>query len=86
MGGTYEVAYYLLTLAAFGAQRVLKKAVKILPFQSGILKEANPTPGTVGPDVSFITNEPNNGNLILGCHAGPVDHIDIDSLNGSATL
>ena len=33
-----------------------------------------------------LTNDANNSNLISGCKAGPVNHIDIDSSNSSATL
>lgn len=33
-----------------------------------------------------LTNDANNGNLISGCPAGPVDHIDIDSSASTATL
>jgi len=33
-----------------------------------------------------LTNDANNSNLISGCQAGPVDHIDIDSSQSSATL
>jgi hypothetical protein len=33
-----------------------------------------------------LTNDANNSNLISGCQAGPVDHIDIDSSASSAVL
>jgi hypothetical protein len=58
--GDNKKSYYLGlcgNFASSGTIKDLKKAVKNLSFQGGILKGAKPSEGTVGPDVGFnITN------------------------------
>ena len=45
-----------------------------------------PTATHAADIMAGLTNDANNTNLIGGCTAGPVDHIDIDSSSSSASL
>lgn len=55
--GDNPKSYYLGLCGTFASSSTikdLKKAIKNLPFQGGVLKGAKPSQGTVGPDVGFV--------------------------------
>jgi hypothetical protein len=45
-----------------------------------------PTAGKGASIMAGLSNDANNGNLLGGCHSGPVSHLDVDASQSTAVL